>query len=77
MKKIQILGSGCPRCKKLQENAEAAAKALGLEYTLEKITDPKTIAKAGATITPGLVVDGVVKSVGKVPSVEEIKALLK
>lgn len=76
MKKIQILGPGCPRCKKLQENAEAAAKALGLEYTVEKITDFKQIAQAGVMMTPGLVVDGVVKSAGKVPSVEEIKALL-
>jgi len=76
MKKIQILGPGCHRCKTLTENAEAAAKALRLEYQIEKITDIKEIIKAGITMTPGLVVDGVIKSSGRVPSTEEIKALL-
>lgn len=77
MKKIQILGPGCPRCKKLTENAEAAAKALGLEYEIEKITDFKEIVKAGVAMTPGLIVDGVVKSSGRVPSAEEIKGMLQ
>jgi small redox-active disulfide protein 2 len=73
---IQILGTGCPKCKKLAENAEAAAKALGIEYTLEKVTDINAIMKAGVMMTPALVVDGVVKVVGKVPEPEAIKALL-
>jgi small redox-active disulfide protein 2 len=76
MKTIQILGTGCPKCKKLAENAEAAAKALGLEYTLEKITDITAIMKFGVMMTPALAVDGVVKVVGKVPEPEAIKALL-
>jgi small redox-active disulfide protein 2 len=77
MKTIQILGTGCPKCKKMAENAEAAAKALGIEYTLEKITDISAIMKFGVMLTPALAVDGVVKVVGKVPEPEAIKALLQ
>lgn len=74
--KIQILGTGCPKCKKLAENAEAAAKALGLEYTIEKVTDINRIMGFGIMTTPGLAVDGKVMVAGKVPSVDEIKKLL-
>ena len=76
MKKIQILGTGCPKCKKLAENAEAAAKDLGIQYEIEKITDINEIMKFGVMVTPALVVDGQVKVAGKVPSVEEAKSLL-
>jgi len=76
MKKVQILGTGCPKCKKLAENAEGAAKELGLDYQLEKVTDIAKIMAFGVMITPALVVDGRVKVAGKVPSVEEIKAML-
>jgi small redox-active disulfide protein 2 len=76
MKKIQILGTGCPKCKKLAENAEVAAKALGVEYTLEKVTDINEIMKFGVMMTPALAVDGVVKVVGKVPAPDEIKKML-
>ncbi len=76
MKKLQILGTGCPKCKKLAENAEAAAKALGIEYAIEKITDINEIMKFGVMMTPALAVDGVVKVVGKVPDAEAIKAML-
>ncbi|MCK4510491.1 TM0996/MTH895 family glutaredoxin-like protein [bacterium] len=76
MKKLQIFGPGCPKCKKLAENAEAAAKALGIEYELEKVTDINEIMKFGVMMTPGLVVDGEVRSVGKALSVEEIKKIL-
>ena len=76
MKKIQILGTGCPKCKKLTEDAEAAAKALGIEYTLEKVTGINDIMKFGVMITPALVVDGVVKAAGRVPSSDEIKKML-
>ena len=76
MKKIQILGTGCPKCKKLAENAEAAAKELGAEYQIEKITDINEIMKFGVMMTPALAVDGQVKAVGKVPSPEQIKQLL-
>ena len=76
MKKIQILGTGCPKCKKLTENAEAAAKALGIECAIEKVTDINEIMKFGVMITPALAVDGKVKVVGKVPTPEEIKKML-
>jgi small redox-active disulfide protein 2 len=74
--KIQILGTGCPKCKKLAETAEAAAKELGLDYEIEKITDINEIMKFGVMMTPGLAVDGDIKSVGKVPSVDEVKKML-
>ena len=76
MKIIQILGTGCPKCKKLAENAEAAAKELAIEYQLEKIKEINEIMKFGVMITPDLVVDGQVKVVGKVPSPDEIKQML-
>jgi small redox-active disulfide protein 2 len=76
MKKLQILGPGCPRCKALAANAEAAAKGLGIEYELEKITDLKRIGKFGVMMTPALAVDGEVKVVGKVPEPEDITAML-
>ena len=76
MKKIQILGTKCPKCKKLLENAEAAAKELSLECQLEKVTDINDIMSFGVMMTPALVIDGVVKIVGKVPSVDDIKKML-
>jgi len=76
MKKLQILGTGCSKCKKLAENAEVAAEALGGEYEIEKITDINEIVKFGVMMTPALVVDGEVKAVGKVPEPEDIKAML-
>ena len=76
MKKLQVLGTGCPKCRRLAENAEAAAKALGIEYTIEKVTDINEIMKFGVMMTPALAVDGQVKVAGKVPSTEEIKKLL-
>ena len=73
---IQILGTGCPKCKKLAENAEAAAKALGIEYELEKVTDIDRIMGFGVMMTPALVVDGQVKVAGSVPTAEEIRKML-
>ena len=73
---LQVLGTGCPKCKKLAENAEQAAKALGIEYQLEKVTEITKIMAFGVMITPALVVDGQVKTAGKVPSADEIKAML-
>ena len=76
MKKIQVLGTGCPKCKKLAEHAEAAAKQAGIDYELEKVTQINDIMKMGVMMTPALAVDGVVKVVGKVPSPEEIVGML-
>ena len=77
MKTLQILGTGCPKCKKLAENAEAAARELGVEYKLEKVTDINKIMGYGVMMTPALVVGGEVKASGKVLSVEQIKSLLQ
>jgi len=74
--KIQILGTGCPKCKKLTLAAETAARESGLEYELEKVTDINEIIAFGVMMTPALVVDGEVKVVGKVPSPAELKAIL-
>lgn len=76
MKTIQVLGTGCPKCEKLAEVAEAAAKALGIEYELVKVTDITEIVTFGVMMTPALAIDGEVKVVGKVPGEDEIKALL-
>jgi small redox-active disulfide protein 2 len=76
MKKIQILGTGCPKCKQLAENAENAAKEMSIAYEIEKVTKINDIMKFGVMITPALVVDGQVKIVGKVASKEEIKSML-
>ncbi|MCC7146451.1 MAG: TM0996/MTH895 family glutaredoxin-like protein [Phycisphaeraceae bacterium] len=77
MKKLQILGTGCPKCQQLAEHTQAAADALGLEYKIEKITQIDQIMKMGVMWTPALAVDGVVKVSGKVPDVNTIMALLK
>jgi small redox-active disulfide protein 2 len=77
MKKIQVLGGGCAKCGVLYKNAEEAAASLGIEYEMEKITDFKVIMGFGVMTTPALVVDGVVKVAGKVPSAKECEALMK
>ena len=76
MKKLQILGTGCPKCKMLAELTENTAKELGIEYEIEKVTDINEIMKFGVMMTPALAVDGQVKAVGKVPSPDEIKKML-
>jgi small redox-active disulfide protein 2 len=73
MKKIQILGTGCPKCKQLFANAEEAVKTLGIEAQIEKVEKIPDIMKFGVMITPALVVDGVVKSAGKMLSAEDIQ----
>ncbi len=74
--KIEILGTGCPKCKKLSESTEEAAKSLGIEYELVKVTDINQIMKYGVMMTPALVINGSVKSAGKALSVDDIKKLL-
>ena len=76
MRELQILGTGCPKCQELAANAEAAAKELGIEYQLEKVTAVREMMKLGVMITPALVVDGEVKCQGKIPAVSEVKAWL-
>ncbi|PKK89529.1 MAG: thioredoxin family protein [Candidatus Wallbacteria bacterium HGW-Wallbacteria-1] len=74
--KIQILGTGCPKCKKLAEAAESAAGAIGIEYSIEKVTKIDEIMAFGVMMTPALAVDGVVKVVGKIPGQDELIKLL-
>lgn len=76
MKLIQVLGTGCPKCKTLFANAEEAVKSLGIEARVEKVDKIADIIKFGVMTTPALVVDGVVKSAGKAIAADEIKKLL-
>jgi small redox-active disulfide protein 2 len=75
--KIQILGPGCPKCTQLANAADQAAREIGCDYELVKVTDINEIMSFGVMMTPGLAVDGEVKSVGKLLSADQIKALLK
>lgn len=75
--KIQILGTGCPKCRQLEANAKEALKSLNLEAAVEKVTDLDEIMNMGVMMTPGLAIDGVVKSAGKVLGREEIARLLQ
>jgi small redox-active disulfide protein 2 len=76
MKKLQILGTGCAKCRMLTDHTEQAARALGLEYTLEKVTDIDDIIAFGVVATPALVVDGEIRVAGRVPTAEALKPLL-
>lgn len=76
MIKIQILGTGCSKCKTLADHTEKAAKSMALDYELEKVTDIEKIVSFGVMSTPALAVNGEVKSVGRVPGIEEIKTIL-
>jgi len=74
--KIQILGTGCPKCKTLTQNAESAVKELGIDCEVEKVTDMDQILSFGVMMTPALAIDGEVKSSGKVLTSGEIKKVL-
>ena len=74
--KVQILGTGCPKCTQLTENAKEAIEALGMDCEIEKVTDINEITNMGVMLTPALAVDGEVKSSGKVLSVDDIKGIL-
>jgi len=75
--KIQILGTGCPKCKQLAENAQKAVDETGLVAQVEKVTNLSDILAFGVMTTPALVIDGQVKVTGKVLSTEEIKTMIK
>ncbi len=76
MKKIEVLGTGCAKCKKLAEMTQRAVTEMELDAEVVKVEDIQAIVAAGVLMTPGLVVDGQVKSVGKVPSMDELKKLI-
>jgi len=76
MIKIQVLGTGCPKCRQLMENVEKAVGEMGIEAEIEKVDKIAEIIKFGIMTTPGLAIEGKVKSAGKVLSAEDIKKLL-
>ncbi len=77
MKKIQILGTGCPKCKMLMANVEAAVKELGVQAEISKVDKIQDIVKMGVMMTPALAVDGQIKSCGKILSSDEIKKMIE
>lgn len=77
MYKIEVLGTGCAKCNKLEETARKAADELGVEYEVVKVKDINEIMNYGVMVTPALVVNGVVKVAGKVPVIEELKKMIQ
>lgn len=75
--KIEILGTGCPKCEKLYKNAQDACTQAGVDAEVVKVTKLSDISRYGVMVTPALVIDGTVKVAGKVPSSDEISAWLK
>ncbi len=76
MKKLQILGTGCPKCRKLYEAAQQAAKELGIEAEVTKVDDIIEIMKFNVMSTPALAVDGQVKVAGRIPKPDELKTMI-
>lgn len=74
---LLILGTGCAKCNQLYQSTEKAAQELGVPYEINKVTDLKQIMALRVMMTPALVVNGSVKVAGKVPSVDELKSILK
>lgn len=74
--KIEILGAGCPKCKQLTANAEAAVKELNISAEIAKVTDIGKITEYGVMITPALAIDGTVVSSGKLLSKDDIKKII-
>lgn len=76
MKKLQILGTGCPKCNQLAERTEQAARELGLDYEIVKVSKVADIMGFGVMSTPALAVDGEVKVAGKLPDLETLKEMI-
>jgi small redox-active disulfide protein 2 len=74
---IKILGSGCSKCQSTEKNVKEALAESGLDVQVDKVTDVMEIARYGVFITPAVIIDGKVKSVGKIPDTEEIKIWIK
>ena len=75
--RIQILGSGCPKCRKLEENTRKAVNDLAIDCTIEKITDLDEIMEYGIMMTPGFAIDKKVKSTGKLLTPDQIKDIIR
>ncbi|MHC5119050.1 MAG: thioredoxin family protein [Planctomycetota bacterium] len=76
MKKIQVLGTGCPKCSRLYQNAQQAVAETGIEADVEKVMNLNDIMAFGVMVTPALAIDGQVKAAGKVPSADDIKKMI-
>lgn len=76
MKKLQILGTGCPKCRQLAERTDQAARELGLDYEIVKVEKIPDIMSFGVMSTPALAVDGQVKVTGKIPDLDKIKEMI-
>jgi small redox-active disulfide protein 2 len=76
MPKIEVLGTGCAKCKRLEKNVREAVATLGPGFDIVKVEDFRDIASRGIMLTPGLVIDGEIKAVGRVPGVDEIKEMI-
>jgi len=76
MTKIEVLGTGCGKCKRLEKNVREAIKETGLDIEVVKIDDFEEIIKRDIMMTPGLAIDGEMVAVGRVPSVQEIKGMI-
>jgi small redox-active disulfide protein 2 len=74
--KIQILGTGCPKCNQLYQNAQQAVAEAGIEASVEKVTNLNDIMTFGVMVTPALAIDGRVKAYGKIPTVDDIKKMI-
>ena len=75
--KLQVFGTGCPKCQKLAKATQEVADELGLEYELEKVTDINKMVEAGIMVPPALAVDGTIKVTGRIPSNDELKEMLQ
>ncbi len=73
---IKVLGTGCPKCNKLEKLVKEVVAEAGIDASMEKVTDINAIAKAGVMLTPALVIDGEVKSTGKVPSKSDLEKMI-
>ncbi len=76
MRTIEVLGSGCPNCRKLEANAREAVAMVGIEAEVVHVTDPREIVARGVMSTPGLVIDGRVVSTGRIPNAGDIAVWL-
>jgi len=74
--RIEILGTGCPKCSATMVNTEKAVSEVGIQADIVKVEDLNEIASRGVMITPALCIDGEIKVVGRIPSVEDIKGWL-
>ena len=77
MTRIEVLGTGCAKCKRLFDNVQAAVNELGITAEVVKVDDIDAIATSGIMMTPGLLIDGEIVTEGRVPDVNEIKSLLQ